>query len=74
MNDHNSRFDYDVDLLLTSPMPGPPNTLISSLDEPPLSLIGMIYDSLACLSSARVLKTSVMLFAADPPEKTTMPF
>jgi len=30
------------DLLLTSPIPGPPNTRISSLDEPPLSLIGMI--------------------------------
>lgn len=27
--------------LLTSPIPGPPNTLINSLDEPPLSDIGM---------------------------------
>jgi hypothetical protein len=28
--------------LLTSPIPGPPNTLISSLELPPLSDIGMI--------------------------------
>ncbi len=30
------------DSLRTSPMPGPPNTRISSLEEPPLSLIGMM--------------------------------
>jgi hypothetical protein len=34
----NDRKNY---ILRTSPIPGPPNTLISSLDEPPLSLIGI---------------------------------
>lgn len=29
-------------VLLISPMPGPPNTRMSSLDEPPLSLMGII--------------------------------
>lgn len=29
-------------ILLISPIPGPPNTRMSSLDEPPLSLIGII--------------------------------
>jgi hypothetical protein len=32
-------------ILLTSPIPGPPNTLINSLDDPPLSLIGIILSS-----------------------------
>lgn len=31
-----------VNILLTSPIPGPPNTLINSLEDPPLSLIGII--------------------------------
>ena len=34
--------DMKQNILLISPMPGPPNTLISSLDDPPLSLIGMM--------------------------------
>lgn len=34
-------------LLRTSPIPGPPNTRISSLDEPPLSLIGIILYSVS---------------------------
>lgn len=29
-------------ILLISPIPGPPNTLMSSLDDPPLSLMGII--------------------------------
>jgi hypothetical protein len=37
----NSRKENCPNILLTSPIPGPPNTRISSLDDPPLSLIGI---------------------------------
>lgn len=45
-------------ILLTSPIPGPPNTLINSLDDPPLSLIGMILS----ISSAHLLVFCPPLF------------
>jgi hypothetical protein len=35
------------DSLLTSPMPGPPNTRISSDEDPPLSEIGMMLQHLS---------------------------
>jgi hypothetical protein len=42
------RWHYHTEVgnsLLTSPIPGPPKTRMSSLDEPPLSLIGMMLQS-----------------------------
>jgi hypothetical protein len=43
-------------ILLTSPIPGPPNTLINSLDDPPLSLIGMILS----------ISSALLLFSPSP--------
>ena len=53
-------------------MPGPPNTRMSSLEEPPLSLIGMTYVKAQLFFSMTWLKTSTKLLAAEPPLKTTI--
>lgn len=37
-----NQMEDNINSLLTSPIPGPPKTRMSSLDDPPLSLIGMI--------------------------------
>lgn len=52
-------------------MPGPPNTRMSSLEEPPLSLIGITYVKERLLFSMTWLKTSTKLLAAEPPLNTT---
>ena len=49
---------------LRSPIDGPPKTRMISLDEPPLSLMGMMYVALG------VALTSVLY--PDPPDMTTM--
>ena len=56
------RLEREINSLLTSPMPGPPKTRMSSLDEPPLSLIGMILP--------RIFSTGFKLSIALP--KTTL--
>ena len=53
-------------------MPGPPKTLISSLELPPLSLMGMTYVNVQEFFSITSLKTSTRLLAALPPENTTI--
>jgi hypothetical protein len=52
---------------------GPPRTRISSDEEPPLSLMGMMYVSGRRFFSVSLLKTSTNELAAVPPEKTQRP-
>ena len=42
--EHGTKMGVLMDSLLTSPIPGPPKTRISSLEDPPLSLIGIILE------------------------------